>query len=384
MKKKNKAESTHESAYRRQLDALMQVMHEINSSRGLKETLVKVLDLEIELTNAERGFIFLLEEDGTCMVEAARNRAQRNLDENDFSISQTIVRSVTETGKAVLTSDAQEDPRFEGEKSVIMHNLRSIMCAPLKLKEKIIGVVLVDSRVHSNLFRPSDLEMLSAFANQATVAIDNARLLDGLERAHEELIIAYDETLEGWASFIELKDKATEGHTRRVTYLTEKLAKKMGMSGEELVHIKRGALLHDIGKMGVPDHILKKPGPLSSDERLVMEVHPDLAKDVLEKISFLHPAIDIPYCHHEKWDGTGYPKNLKGKEIPIAARIFAVVDVWDALTSKRVYRERSSPEEVRAFIRAQSGKHFDPELVSIFLDIYDVITAIRTKFPDKE
>ncbi len=372
MKKKNKAESTHESAYRRQLDALMQVMHEINSSRGLKETLVKVLDLEIELTNAERGFIFLLEEDGTCMVEAARNRAQRNLDENDFSISQTIVRSVTETGKAVLTSDAQEDPRFEGEKSVIMHNLRSIMCAPLKLKEKIIGVVLVDSRVHSNLFRPSDLEMLSAFANQATVAIDNARLLDGLERAHEELIIAYDETLEGWASFIELKDKATEGHTRRVTYLTEKLAKKMGMSGEELVHIKRGALLHDIGKMGVPDHILKKPGPLSSDERLVMEVHPDLAKDVLEKISFLHPAIDIPYCHHEKWDGTGYPKNLKGKEIPIAARIFAVVDVWDALTSKRVYRERSSPEEVRAFIRAQSGKHFDPEVVKNFLALDDI------------
>ena len=214
--------------------------------------------------------------------------------------------------------------------------------------------------------------MLSAFANQATVAIDNARLLDGLERAHEELIIAYDETLEGWASFIELKDKATEGHTRRVTYLTEKLAKKMGMSGEELVHIKRGALLHDIGKMGVPDHILKKPGPLSSDERLVMEVHPDLAKDVLEKISFLHPAIDIPYCHHEKWDGTGYPKNLKGKEIPIAARIFAVVDVWDALTSKRVYRERSSPEEVRAFIRAQSGKHFDPEVVKNFLALDDI------------
>ncbi len=372
MNQKCNAEPTRVSVCRRQLDALMQVMHEINSSRGLKETLVKVLDLEIELTNAERGFIMLLEEKGTCMVEAARNMAQKNLDENDFSISQTIVRSVIETGRAILTSDAQEDPRFEGEKSVVVHNLRSIMCAPLKLKEKIIGVVLVDSRVRSNLFQPSDLEMLSAFGNQATVAIDNARLLDGLEQAHEELMIAYDETLEGWASFIELKDKDTEGHTRRVTYLTEMLAKKMGMGGEDLVHIKRGALLHDIGKMGVPDHILKKPGSLSSDERLIMEVHPDLAKDVLEKINFLHPSIDIPYSHHEKWDGTGYPKNLKGKEIPIAARIFAVVDVWDALTSKRIYRERSSPKEARAFIRAESGKHFDPEVVKHFLALGDI------------
>ena len=367
MKKKYNAEPTRVSVCRQQLDALMKVMHEINSSRGLRETLVKVLDLEIELTHAERGFIMLRESNGVCMVEAARNMAQKNLDESDFSISQTIVRSVTQTGRAVLTSDAQEDPRFEGEKSVVANNLRSIMCAPLKLKEKIIGVVLVDSRVRSNLFQPSDLEMLSAFANQATVAIDNARLLDGLERAHEELMTAYDETLEGWASFIELKDKDTEGHTRRVTYLTEMLAKKMGVSGEELVHIKRGAVLHDIGKMGVPDHILKKPGSLSSDERLVMEVHPDLAKDVLKKISFLHPAIDIPYSHHEKWDGTGYPQNLKGKEIPIAARIFAVVDVWDALTSKRLYRNPASPQEVRKFIRSQSGKHFDPEVVENFL-----------------
>ena len=347
---------------RQQLDALIEVMHVINSSQGLRPALVKVLDLEIELTRAERGFIMLRTDNGEFTIETARSMNQTDLDENDFSVSKTIVRSVAETGKSVLTSDAQEDPRFGSQKSVMIHNLRSIMCAPLKLKKEVIGVVFVDSRVHTNLFRESDLEMLSAFANQAAVAIDNARLFD-------ELIAAYDETLEGWASFLELKDKNTEGHTRRVTVLTEVLARKMGISGEELEYIKRGALLHDIGKMGIPDSILLKPGALTSEERMIMELHPEFAKDQLEKIEFLHPAIDIPYCHHEKWDGSGYPRNLKGEKIPIAARIFAVVDVWDALTSERPYRAPLSPEEVRRIIRDEAGAHFDPEIVDVFLEM---------------
>ena len=347
---------------RQQLNALIEVMHVINSSQGLRPALIKVLDLEIELTRAERGFIMLRADNGEFTVEAARSMNQTDLNENDFAVSKTIVHSVAESGKSVLTSDAQEDPRFGGQKSVMLHNLRSIMCAPLELKKEVIGVVFVDSRVHTNLFQESDLEMLSAFANQAAVAIDNARLFD-------ELTTAYEATLEVWASALEMRDKNTKDHTRRVTVLTEILARKMGFSGEELEHIKRGAVLHDIGKIEIPDKILQKPGALTSEERMVMELHPEFAKDQLDKIKFLHPAIDIPYCHHEKWDGSGYPRNLKGEEIPLAARIFAVVDVWDALTSERPYRDPLSPEEVRRFIHENSGTHFDPEVVDTFLEM---------------
>jgi putative nucleotidyltransferase with HDIG domain len=252
---------------------------------------------------------------------------------------------------------------------VLEHNLRSILCVPLKLKNETLGVIFVDSRVYSGLFEASDLEMLSAFADQAAVAIDSARMFDKLQKANTELKDAYDATLNGWALTLELRDKETEGHTQRVTVITEALAKKMGINGDKLEHIRRGALLHDIGKMAIPDNILLKKGQLTLTERKFMELHPEFAKDMLDKINFLHPAIDIPYCHHEKWDGSGYPRNLRGEEIPFAARIFAVVDVWDALTSERPYRKPLGVEEVRRHIREQSGKHFDPIVVEAFLSL---------------
>jgi putative nucleotidyltransferase with HDIG domain len=287
------------------------------------------------------------------------------------------VRRVAKTGEPVLTTNAQEDPRFEQQKSVVAHNLRSILCVPLKLKEEIIGVIFLDSRVHSGLFEKNDLRILTAFADQAAVAIENARMFEELQRANAELRDAYDATLRGWALTLELRDKETEGHTQRVTYLTKVLAKKLGITGEDLEHIERGALLHDIGKMAIPDYILLKRGALTLAERKFMELHPEFAKDLLEKIEYLHPAIDIPYCHHEKWDGSGYPQNLRGEEIPFAARIFAVVDVWDALTSERPYREPLAPEKVRQIIRAESGKHFDPRVVAAFLAIEDLPVSPR-------
>jgi HD-GYP domain-containing protein (c-di-GMP phosphodiesterase class II) len=243
------------------------------------------------------------------------------------------------------------------------------LCVPLKLKNQVIGVIYVDNRVYTGLFQASDLDMLTAFADQAAVAIDNARLFEDLQQANEELKSAYDETIKGWALALELRDKETEGHTQRVTTLTQTLAMKMGICGEELVHIKRGSLLHDIGKMAIPDGILLKPGKLTLTERKFMELHPLFAKDMLDPIVFLHPAIDIPYCHHEKWDGSGYPQNLRGEAIPFAARIFAVVDVWDALTSDRPYREPLDPAKVRQIIQEGSGKHFDPLVVDTFLSL---------------
>jgi putative nucleotidyltransferase with HDIG domain len=222
------------------------------------------------------------------------------------------------------------------------------------------------------MFRDSDLELISAFANQAAVAIDNALLFDELQKSNRDLERAYQATLEGWVHALDLKDKETEGHTQRVTILTARLASSMGVEGEALIHITRGALLHDIGKMGIPDSILLKKGELTEEERCIIRQHPVYAYEMLKPIEFLRPAIDIPYCHHEKWDGTGYPRGLKGMEIPFAARIFPVIDVWDALISDRPYRKALPQDEVRFRIKADSGKHFDPHVVRAFLALEDL------------
>jgi len=190
-----------------------------------------------------------------------------------------------------------------------------------------------------------------------------------LQEANQQLLSAYEATIEGWSRAMDLRDKETEGHSQRVTELTVRLAQGLAMGEEEIVHLRRGALLHDMGKLGVPDSILLKPAPLTDEEWAIMHKHPQLAYDMLYSIEYLRPALDIPYCHHEKWDGTGYPRGLTGEEIPIAARLFAVVDVWDALTSDRPYRPAWSEEEALAYIRGQSDKHFDPQVVDLFFKV---------------
>jgi putative nucleotidyltransferase with HDIG domain len=182
-------------------------------------------------------------------------------------------------------------------------------------------------------------------------------------------MLAYDTTLEGWSRALDLRDKETEGHTQRVTEMTLQLARAMGITDEELIHIRRGALLHDIGKMGVPDRILLKEDKLSEEEWQLMRKHPVYAYELLSPIPFLRDALSIPYGHHEKWDGTGYPRGLKGEQIPLAARIFAIVDVWDALRSARPYREPWNEDQVREYLTQQSGKQFDPQVVAAFLNM---------------
>jgi putative nucleotidyltransferase with HDIG domain len=195
----------------------------------------------------------------------------------------------------------------------------------------------------------------------------NTALYKDLQISNRELQESYETTLEGWSRALDLRDKETEGHTKRVTELTLCIAKAMGFTQEQLVQVRRGALLHDIGKMGVPDTILHKQGPLDEAEWQVMKRHPDLACELLTPIKYLQPALDIPHYHHERWDGTGYPNKLKGEDIPLAARIFAVVDVFDALTSDRPYREPWPREKALDHIRSQAGKHFDPMVVEVFL-----------------
>jgi HD-GYP domain-containing protein (c-di-GMP phosphodiesterase class II) len=356
---------------RSQLKALMGVGNMINSSWGRQRVLEEVMDSLITLMHAERGFLMLRQQNGGLQPEIARGIAHINLVEREFEFSRTIVRRVVESCEPVLTTNAQEDPRFEKQVSIAAYQLRSIICAPLKIRDQLIGVIYVDNRAKSGIFRESDLELVSAFANQAAVAIDNADLFDNLQKSNRELEKAYQATLEGWVKALDLRDKETEGHTQRVTVLTERLARSMGVEGEALVNITRGARLHDIGKMGIPDSILLKKGGLTEEERVLIREHPNMARKMLKDIEFLWPAIDIPYCHHEKWDGSGYPRGLKGMDIPFAARVFAIIDVWDALISNRPYRAGLPPEEVWQIIKADSGKHFDPNVVKAFMEMKD-------------
>ena len=191
-----------------------------------------------------------------------------------------------------------------------------------------------------------------------------------LQEANTQLLDAYEATIEGWSRAMDLRDRETEGHSRRVAELTVQLAQKLGMSDEEIMHLRRGALLHDMGKIGIPDTILYNPEALTEQEWAIMRQHPQHAYNMLYGVEYLRPALDIPYCHHEKWDGTGYPRGLKGAEIPMAARLFAIVDVWDALTSRRPYRPAWSEAETLAYIQEQSGKHFDPQVVDLFFLVF--------------
>lgn len=355
-----------------QLGALMGVGRAINSSVGLKRVLEEVMDSLIELMHAERGFLMLRESNGELKERIARGIDHSNLDKESFNVSRTIVDKVATTGEAILTTNAQEDSRFENQMSVAAYRLRSILCAPLKIKNELIGVIYVDNRAHSGIFQEHELGLIKAYSDQAAVAIDNAQLFDGLQASNDELQRAYKATLEGWVHALDMRDKETEGHTQRVTTLTERLAQSMGVGQADLVHIMRGALLHDIGKMAIPDGILLKPGPLTDDERELIKQHPVYAYNMLKQIDFLLPAIDIPHYHHEKWDGTGYPDGLRGEDIPFAARIFPVIDVYDALVSDRPYRKGLPPDEVRERIKADSGKHFDPQVVDAFMAMDDL------------
>jgi PAS domain S-box-containing protein len=240
--------------------------------------------------------------------------------------------------------------------------------APLIAKGQVKGVLEL---FHRSPFSPDPgwLDFLKTLAGQAAIAIDNATLFTDLQSVNLKLARAYDATLEGWSQAMDLRDKETEGHSERVTETTLLLARRMGIDDEQLVHMRRGALLHDLGKLGVPDYILYKPEGLSEEERAIMGKHPGLAYELLRKIDFLRPALEIPYCHHERWDGSGYPRGLKGDQIPLQARIFSVADVFDALTSDRPYRKAWSLSEALQYIRDRAGKEFDPQVVEAFLQI---------------
>ena len=239
---------------------------------------------------------------------------------------------------------------------------------PLIAKGEVHGVLEIFKRSPIDP-TPEWLAFLEMLGGQAAIAVDNAMLFNTLQRTNAELTFAYQATIEGWSQALDLRDHETEGHTRRVKELTIQLSRLIGVDEVELPHIQRGAILHDIGKMAIPDKILHKPGPLDEQEWEIMRRHPKYAYDLLSPIEYLAPARDIPLYHHEKWDGSGYPYGLKGEDIPRAARIFALVDVYDALTSDRPYRSAWSRQDALGYIQEQAGRHFDPNMTPVFLQM---------------
>jgi putative nucleotidyltransferase with HDIG domain len=277
-----------------------------------------------------------------------------------------------QAGRAALERQMIQIPDVAASREVFarqnfmkVEQVAAYFAVPLITKGKLKGVLEV---LHRTPLTPNEewLDFFNTLAGQAAIAIDNVQMFESLQRSTDELELAYDATIEGWSHALDMRDKETEGHTRRVTEQTVRLASLFAISQKDLVQVRWGALLHDIGKMGVPDSILLKPGPLTEEEWVVMKKHPSLAYELLAPIGFLRRALDIPYCHHEKWDGSGYPRGLKGEQIPLVARIFAVVDVWDAITSDRPYRQAWSQEKARQHIRAGAGSHFDPSVLEKF------------------
>jgi|GEM_PF-2161193 len=281
---------------------------------------------------------------------------------------------VINSGQPLRVNDWNEtDTRRTGSTlfGYVEKDTRSVLAVPLfRSNGQCFGMVSPQS-YEPNAYTTEHEQLLSTLASQLSKSIENAQLFNEAQRSNLELSAAYDATIEGWSRAMDLRDRETEGHTQRVTNLTLNLARQMGIPETDIAHIRHGVLLHDIGKLGIPDHILLKPGPLTEEETTIMRRHPIHAYEMLLPINYLKPALDIPYFHHEKWDGSGYPHGLAAEQIPLPARIFAVVDVWDALRSNRPYRKGWSVLQAREYLLDQSGKHFEPRMVEAFLKLLD-------------
>jgi putative nucleotidyltransferase with HDIG domain len=282
-----------------------------------------------------------------------------------------IMRAVT-SGEPLYVHDIREEPLTRAERvAVKTRNLVTVVYIPLVANDIAEGVLILSSAGKAAEFPEDQMNLVRTLANQIAMTVMNARLFESMVNAQLALVAAYDATIAGWSTALEMRDEGTAGHTRRVTELAAELAARVGIPDSEIPHVRRGALLHDIGKMVVPDAILHKAAELDEDEWAIMHTHPDSGRKFLENVEYLGPAIDIPYCHHERWDGTGYPRGLAGEQIPLAARVFAVVDVLDALTSDRSYRPAWTMAKARLHIREQAGKHFDPKVVDAFEAMMD-------------
>jgi PAS domain S-box-containing protein len=350
------------------LEALRRIDMAITAGLDMNVSLGLLLEQLLAILKVDAAVILLLEPP-TRLLHYAASRGFRTdaIQQTQISLGSGHAGRVALEGRVVHIRDLTNNPGDPTRSAILTsEKFKSYFAIPLIAKGQVKGVLEVFRR--SSLSPDQEwVNFIETLANQAAITIDSAQLFEGMQKSNMELLTAYDATIAGWSHAMDLRDKETEGHTQRVTEITMQLARKMNIDPQMLVHIRRGALLHDIGKLGVPDQILLKPGKLTEEEWEIMRHHPVYALNMLMPITHLQPALDIPYCHHEKWDGTGYPRRLKGEQIPLAARLFAVVDVWDALGSDRPYRKAWPREQILQYIRDESGRQFDPQVVDAFL-----------------
>jgi response regulator RpfG family c-di-GMP phosphodiesterase len=351
------------------LTALRTVDQAITSSFDLRFTLDIVLTQVMTQLHVDATSILVLDPTGqTLEYRAIRGFRNASIKGTHISIGATHAGRAVAERHLIRVNDLRDQANMSSMTAMLFsEEFTSYWAVPLIARGKVQGVLEV---FHRAVLQPHPewTDFLETLAGQGAIAIDNALLLENLQKINLELSLAYDATIEGWSHALDLRDRETEGHTLRVTEMALEIARLMKLEEEKLVQMRRGGLLHDIGKMGVPDNILLKTGPLTDEEWEIMRMHPQFANDWLAPITYLREAIEIPYCHHERWDGTGYPRGLRGEAIPLASRIFAVADVWDALTSDRPYRRAWSKEAALDYIRENSNLHFDPQIVQVFLD----------------
>ena len=354
------------------LETLFFIDQAITARDDISSTFKYILD-QVNLKLDANASSVLLFNKNTQSLEYAEGKGFKSLE-----IQRTCIPiGMGPTGKGVLEQIASSTCSIQDSKTDFIRKNMAIAegfnwyhLEPLFVKDKIIGVLEVFFKKN---FKPDDnwYSFIKAIAQQTSIVIDNSTLFTNLEKSNKELLSSYESIIEGWSRTLELRDMETKNHSSRVTDITVRVCSLFGMSKNELINVRRGALLHDIGKMGIPDSILLKKEKLTDDDWVVIRKHPQYAYDLLYPIEYLRPALDIPYCHHEKWDGSGYPRGLKGSQIPLAARVFAVVDVWDALLYDRPYRKGWPKEKVIEEIKSISGTHFDPEAVKLFFKVIE-------------
>ncbi len=361
-----------EQIYRqvRYLSALRQIDMAIIASLDLQLTLNILLDHITFHLHVAAATVLLLNADTQILKHAAdRGFRSQAIQEVSIRLGEGGAGRVVLERRPINIPDVRR-PDAEIVRSTLLEEegLTAYYGLPLIAKGHVKGVLEL---FHHAPISPEqeELDFLNTLTDQAAIAIEDAQLFENLQRANNTLTRAYDATIESWARSLELRNANRAGHTQRVTEMTMHLCRTMGLNDAEMVHIRRGAMLHDIGEMAIPDHILLKDGPLSAEEWQVIRSHPVHVYNLLSAIPFLGPALAIPYSHHEKWDGTGYPRGLKGEAIPLPARIFAVADVWDALRSDRPYRKAWPYQQAHAYMREQAGQHFDPQVIQAFLDL---------------
>ncbi len=342
------------------LAVLFEISNLLNAERDRSALMEQIADRIASVFSAES--IYLMEIEGRGgergpVTRTVRISGQRT---STGKLSRSIIQQVTEQGQSVLVHDASTDHRFKMSESVVLNRLRSVMCVPIRSRDAVLGLIYVSNDAEAGVFTKYDLQLLTAIGIEAGIALENRLLYEDLEN----LFLA---TIEALAATIDAKDGYTAGHSRRVADNAVTVAKELELSEELLKDIFVGGILHDIGKIGIPDSVLKLPGEFGEEQRLHMQQHPVVGADILAPIPRMKRVAEMVRHHHERYDGTGYPDGLAGDEIPLEARIIAVCDAFDAITSTRIYRA-SRPQSVAVeILKANSGSQLDPDVVQAFL-----------------